>query len=137
MDDIIHIERREIHMEPQVENTQIIQTPNTTQPNKNVTEDPGKTLGIIGLVLGLVGFALIGLILCIVGNNKSKEAGLKNTVAIIGIWINSIFIILGVLIFMLVFASIPALQQKNQEIQQRNEASRLQYEKEAQEASQN
>ncbi|HEY5785073.1 MAG TPA: hypothetical protein VIT65_09875, partial [Microlunatus sp.] len=44
-------------------------------------EDPGKTLGIIGLVLSFF-TAIIGLIISIVALRKSKKAGFKNTPAL-------------------------------------------------------
>ena len=40
-----------------------------------ITEDPGRTLGIIGLVVSIFA-SLIGLIISIIAYNKSKAAGL-------------------------------------------------------------
>ena len=56
-------------------------------------DDPGKVLGIIGLIVAFTGINILGLILSIIGNNKSKEAGYKNSIAIVGIWLNSIFMV--------------------------------------------
>tara|TARA_B100000378_G_C18020320_1_gene403954 strand:- start:673 stop:1308 length:636 start_codon:yes stop_codon:yes gene_type:complete len=61
-------------------------------PSAPDTEDPGKTLGIVGLVFAFVGLQLIGLILSIIGHSKSKKAGYKNTVALVGIIINAVFV---------------------------------------------
>jgi len=58
---------------------------------------PGKTLGIVGLVLAFV-FTLLGLILSIVAFNQSKAAGFKNTPAKVGIILSIIFIVLGIAI---------------------------------------
>lgn len=60
-------------------------------------EDPGKTLGIIGLVLCFV-FALAGLIVSIIAKKKSEAAGFTdNTPAKVGVILGWIFTILGVL----------------------------------------
>lgn len=71
---------------------------------------PGKTLGIIGLVLVFV-TGLIGLILSIVANNQSKAAGYTNTPAKIGIILGIIVVILAVIITIVaivIFAGIAA-----------------------------
>jgi len=70
-----------------------------------VTEDPGQTMGIIGLIVGIVIMPLIGLILCIIALNKSKNAGFQhNTIAKVGIWVNGIYLALyaAVIIFLVV-----------------------------------
>ncbi|MDO5287951.1 MAG: hypothetical protein Q4G45_14205 [Actinomycetia bacterium] len=52
-----------------------------------VGEDPGKTLGIVGLVLSIVVCGPVGAIVSYLGLSKSKAAGFKNTSALIGlIW---------------------------------------------------
>ena len=56
-------------------------------------QDPGKTLGIVGLVLAFVA-ALIGVIVSAIALNKSKKAGFKNTPALIGIIVGSIITVL-------------------------------------------
>jgi hypothetical protein len=53
-------------------------------------QDPGKTLGIIGLVLSFF-TALIGMIISIIAYRSSKKAGFKNTPALAGIIIGAIF----------------------------------------------
>lgn len=65
---------------------------------------PGKTLGIVGLVLAFL-FALLGLILSIVAFNQSKAAGYKNTPAKVGIILSIIFLVLGIVLAI----AIPAL----------------------------
>lgn len=57
-------------------------------------QDPGRTLGIVGLVLAFLA-PLIGLIVSIIANSKSKAAGFKNTLAKAGI-IVSIVVMLAV-----------------------------------------
>jgi len=57
---------------------------------------PGKTLGIVGLILAFV-FTLAGLIVSIIAYNQSKAAGFKNTPAKVGLILSIIFLVLGVL----------------------------------------
>ena len=60
---------------------------------------PGKTLGIVGLILAFIGpLALLGLILSIVARVQSKAAGVKNTPATVGIVIAIIVILLSIVI---------------------------------------
>lgn len=61
------------------------------------TDYPGKTLGIVGLVLAIV-FNLIGLIISIIANQQSKAAGYKNTPAKIGIIVGAILLVLGIIV---------------------------------------
>ena len=58
---------------------------------------PGKTLGIVGLVLAFIS-AIIGLIISIVANNQSKAAGYTNTPAKIGIIVGIIMTVIAVII---------------------------------------
>ena len=68
-----------------------------TAPYGAPAEDPGKTLGIIGLVLCFV-FALAGLIVSIIAKKKSTAAGFTNTPANVGVILGWIFTILGVVV---------------------------------------
>ena len=55
---------------------------------------PGKVLGIVGLILAIVWpFQLLGLILSIVARVQSKNAGVKNTPATVGIIISVIILV--------------------------------------------
>lgn len=58
-------------------------------------EDPGKTMGIISLVLGLINIGLVGLILGIIARSKSKAAGYNNGIALAGIIVSVITMILS------------------------------------------
>ena len=58
---------------------------------------PGKTLGIVGLVLAFL-FPLLGLILSIVARVQSKNAGVKNTPATVGIVLSIIFLVVGAIV---------------------------------------
>jgi hypothetical protein len=60
-------------------------------------EDPGKTLGIVGLVLSFF-TALIGLIISIVAYRQSKKAGFRNTPALVGIIVGSVATVVGLIV---------------------------------------
>lgn len=57
---------------------------------------PGKTLGIVGLVLAIVA-PLIGLIISIVARKQSREAGVDNGLAKAGVIVGAILTVLGVI----------------------------------------
>lgn len=69
---------------------------------------PGKTLGIVGLILAFV-FSLAGLIVSIIANNQSKAAGYKNGLAKAGIILSIVFLVIGVIIAIIYFALAAAL----------------------------
>lgn len=58
-----------------------------------VQQDPGRTLGIVGLVLAIVG-SFVGLIISIVAFNQSKKAGFDNGLAKAGIIVGVITTVL-------------------------------------------
>ena len=85
------------------------------EPVVEPTEDPGKTLGIVALVLGICGLVigclcgcvftpcmLIGLVISIagivvgaMGMKKSKAVGLKNTMGMIGLILSIVVTVIG------------------------------------------
>lgn len=67
------------------------------QPYGAPREDPGKTLGIVGLVLCFV-VPLAGLIVSIIGKKKSRVAGFTNTPAKVGVILGWIFTIVGLVL---------------------------------------
>lgn len=71
-------------------------------------EDPGRTLGIVALVLAFV-FSLAGLIVGIVARNKSKAAGHKNGLATAAIWLSIAFMVIGIIIAIVLIAGGVAL----------------------------
>lgn len=72
-------------------------------------EDPGKTLGIIGLVLCFV-VSLAGLIVSIIAKKKSEAAGFtNNTPAKVGVILGWIFTILGAVVFVIYIIAFIAL----------------------------
>ena len=57
-------------------------------------ENPGRTLGIVGLILGFFGpLSLVGLILSIVGLRKSRKVGQSNGVAVAGIVVSALVLV--------------------------------------------
>ena len=85
--------------EPVQPQPQVMQEgPQPAQPQPPVQSDdyPGKTLGIVGLVLAIL-IPLIGLIISIIAKSQSKKAGRDNTPAKIGVIIGAILVGLGVL----------------------------------------
>jgi heme/copper-type cytochrome/quinol oxidase subunit 2 len=62
-----------------------------------VAEDPGRTLGIVGLVLSIVA-NVIGLIISIIAFTKSKKAGFKNTPALAGIIIGAVLTAISIVV---------------------------------------
>ena len=71
-------------------------------------EDPGKTLGIVGLVLSFF-TAIIGLIISIVALRKSKKAGFKNTPAVIGIIVGILSTVVAIIIGIVSIVAFTAL----------------------------
>ncbi|MEN0083185.1 MAG: DUF4190 domain-containing protein [Leifsonia sp.] len=67
------------------------------QSSAQPADYPGKTLGIVGLILAIV-VPLVGLIISIVAANQSKKAGYKNTLAKAGIIVGAILVALGVIV---------------------------------------
>ncbi len=64
-------------------------------------QNPGQTMGIIGLVLAFVGLAPIGLVLSIISLVQSGKAQASKTLGIIGTILNSLEIIAGVILILL------------------------------------
>lgn len=55
-------------------------------------DDPGKTMGLVGLILAIV-IPLVGLIVSIIARGKSKAAGFKNTLATAGIVVGALLLL--------------------------------------------
>lgn len=62
-------------------------------PAPHSTVNPGKTMGVVSLVLSVIGFNVIAIIVGFVGLNKSKKAGHKNGFAVAGIVIGFLSLI--------------------------------------------
>ena len=72
----------------------------TPAPAPAGVDFPGKTLGIVGLVLAIL-VPLVGLIISVVANNQSKAAGYTNQIAKIGIIVGIVLTVLYVLGFII------------------------------------
>ncbi len=73
--------------------------PAAGQPNPyapSYAEDPGRTLGIVGLVLAIVA-SLIGLIISVIAYRKSKAAGFRNGIALAGIVVGVVTTVLSII----------------------------------------
>ncbi len=75
-----------------------------TQPPVQVPV-PGKTKGIVGFVFAFVGLQIPGLILSIIGYKQSKRAGHANTLALVGIILNSLGILAALIILPMMIAT--------------------------------
>jgi hypothetical protein len=74
--------------------TKVTAAPYPTNPAANAAADPGRTMGIVGLVLSIF-VPIVGLIVSIIARRKSKLAGFANTLALVGIIIGVVFTVLG------------------------------------------
>lgn len=57
-------------------------------------QDPGRTLGIIGLVCAFL-CSVVGLVISIIAYSKSKAAGFNNGIALAGIIVSAISMMVG------------------------------------------
>ena len=60
-------------------------------------QDPGRTMGIVGLILAIF-CSLVGLIVSIIAFNKSKQAGFKNNIALAGIIVGAVLFVVGIIV---------------------------------------
>ncbi len=68
-------------------------------------ENPGQTLGIIGLVLNFLGITIGGIILGVMSRNKSKEANMSTTLGTISlVWgiVATALAVLAILFFVII-----------------------------------
>jgi len=70
--------------------------PGQQQPAALPADYPGKTLGLVGLILAIV-VPLVGLIISLVAKKQSKDAGYPNQLAKIGVIIGAILVVLGII----------------------------------------
>ena len=69
----------------------------TPETRSNPADFPGRTLGIVGLVLAIVA-PLIGVIVSAVAFSQSKKAGYSNTLARVGIIVGAALTALGLIV---------------------------------------
>lgn len=95
-------------------NSSFDQTPYLSQRPLRPGDYPGKTLGIVAMILSLaslIGFptAIVGVILGHISYNQGKQAGFKNTFALVGIIVGWILLGITVLLVLLFLLSIGIL----------------------------
>ncbi len=66
-------------------------------PPAPAPSDPGRTLGIVGLILAFF-CSLVGLILSIIAYRQSQQAGFKNNIAMAGIIVGAASLALGLIL---------------------------------------
>jgi hypothetical protein len=74
-------------------------------PYAQPVENPGQTLGIIGLVLNFIGISIGGIILGVMSRNKSKSVNMSTTLGTVSlVWgiIATAFAILGIILFTII-----------------------------------
>jgi hypothetical protein len=71
-------------------------------------QDPGRTMGIVGLVLAIF-CSLIGMVVSIIAFNKSKQVGFKNNIALAGIIVGAVLFVVGLILNFTVY--MPMMQQ--------------------------
>ena len=73
-------------------------------PSPTSTDFPGKTLGLVGLILAIVA-PLIGIIVSAVALSQSKKAGYENKLAKIGLIVGIVLTVLIVVLYVVIFAT--------------------------------
>ena len=84
--------------------------PGTPQAAPPGTDYPGKTLGIVGLILVFF-TSVIGLIISAVALSQSKKAGYKNTPALVGVILGIISAVIGIIIAIVAIVGVVGLAQ--------------------------
>jgi hypothetical protein len=80
-------------------------------------QDPGKTMGIVGLVLSFLGcLSIAGLIVSIIAYNKSKKAGYKNGIALAGIIVGAVVLVISIIVAIVIGTASFALIEKCEEL---------------------
>lgn len=77
----------------------------TNPPAQTPADFPGKTLGIVGLILAIV-TPLIGLIVSLVAQSQSKKAGYPNGLAKAGVIVGAILTALGIIVSIFYFIAL-------------------------------
>lgn len=103
------------------------QPPVAMQPQAPVgvmaPQNPGQSLGIASIVLGVLALWFVGLPLAIVSMVKSSKANAPKTLGIIGLVLNIIGIFVSALLCMIVLISFQALQEKARDVKSASEAN--------------
>mgnify|MGYP000846821639 FL=1 len=73
-----------------------------TDPQSESTDNPGKALGMISIVLAVLGLGIIGVIFGVLSRNKSKKVGASTTLGTIGIVLSIVLTVLWAFVFALI-----------------------------------
>ncbi len=65
---------------------------------------PGKTLGLVGLILAIVA-PVVGIIVSAVALSQSKKAGFENKLAKIGLIVGIVLTVLVIVLYVVIFAT--------------------------------
>ena len=77
----------------------------------HVAENPGQTLGIVGLVLNFLGITIGGIILGVMSRNKSRAAGMSTTLGTVSmVWgiVATALAVVGFIFFMIMMVAAAA-----------------------------
>jgi hypothetical protein len=85
-------------------------------PMTPTAENPGHGLGIASLIVSILGAGLIGIILGVIGLNKSKKAGQKNGLALAGIIVGALNLIVVTIIIVVSLMGVAQLATKCAEL---------------------
>ena len=85
----------------------------TTNTAPAPADFPGKTLGIVGIVLAIVA-PLVGVIVSAIALNTSKKAGFENKLGKIGLIVGIVLTVLGIIGAIAYFALIASMMQNGQ-----------------------
>lgn len=94
-------------------------TPEAVAPQ----EQKDDVLGILSLVASLCGFAVVGLVLGLIGASKAKKEGRSVALSRTGWIIGLVFTVLGLLFILVILAAIPALQRSARETRDRSQST--------------
>lgn len=98
-------------VEPQAFGQPVAPEQLSTQPQPaSAAENPGKTLGIVSIILSLVGLGLVGLVVGILSRKKSKAANAPTTLGTVGAVLGGIstaaIVIVGIIITIFIGTSV-------------------------------
>ena len=85
----------------------------SSYPNNAV--NPGKTLGIVSIVLGVIALWIVGLPLAIVSVVKSSKAHASKTLGIVGIVLNTLSLLMTVILVPIVLVATATVQERTKD----------------------
>ena len=79
-------------------------TPLASPAAAAASTDPGKTMGIVALVLSIIGLHLVGVVVGLVALSQSKKVGNKNGFALAGVIVGAVLFVISVIVIGLMIA---------------------------------